>query len=122
MMEYWVHSCSIWLKNNTVHGINKPIKSGKITFILSEDYAPPRNSYPLSYYDGKIVRFRYKDYAHGAKTSYMTLKVYTFIARLIRHIPDKHFAMIATKGWLSLASISTFMEKLSKLVPDLIRD
>jgi hypothetical protein len=24
MVEYWVHSCSIWLKNNTVHGINKP--------------------------------------------------------------------------------------------------
>jgi hypothetical protein len=24
-MEYWVHSCSIWLKNNTVHGINKLI-------------------------------------------------------------------------------------------------
>ena len=24
MMEYWVHSCSIRLKNNTVHGINKP--------------------------------------------------------------------------------------------------
>ena len=24
MMEYWVHTCSIWLKNNTVHGINKP--------------------------------------------------------------------------------------------------
>jgi hypothetical protein len=23
-MEYWVYSCSIWLKNNTVHGINKP--------------------------------------------------------------------------------------------------
>ena len=23
-MEYWVRSCSIWLKNNTVHGINKP--------------------------------------------------------------------------------------------------
>jgi hypothetical protein len=22
-MEYWDHSCSIWLKNNTVHGINK---------------------------------------------------------------------------------------------------
>ena len=28
-MEYWVHSCSIWLKNNTVHEINKPwIKKG----------------------------------------------------------------------------------------------
>ena len=24
MMEYWDHSGSIWLKNNTVHGINKP--------------------------------------------------------------------------------------------------
>ncbi len=24
MMEYWDHWCSIWLKNNTVHGINKP--------------------------------------------------------------------------------------------------
>jgi len=24
MMEYWVPSFSIWLKNNTVHGINKP--------------------------------------------------------------------------------------------------
>jgi len=23
-MEYWDHWCSIWLKNNTVHGINKP--------------------------------------------------------------------------------------------------
>ncbi len=24
MMEYRVHSSSIWLKNNMVHGINKP--------------------------------------------------------------------------------------------------
>jgi hypothetical protein len=28
--------------------------------------------YRIVYYDGKIVRFSYKDYAHGAKTSYMT--------------------------------------------------
>jgi len=33
--------------------------------------------YRIVYYDGKIVRFSYKDYAEGAKTSYMTLKVYT---------------------------------------------
>jgi len=25
MMEYWVHSCSIWLKNNTVHGTCPPL-------------------------------------------------------------------------------------------------
>jgi len=24
MMDYWDHWCSIWLKNNTVLGINKP--------------------------------------------------------------------------------------------------
>jgi hypothetical protein len=56
---------------------SKPIKSGKITFILS------------------------KDYANGAKTSYMTLKVYTFIGRLIRHIADKHFPMIRYAGLFS---------------------
>jgi len=57
--------------------------------------------YRIVYYDGKIVRFSYKDYAQGAKTSYMTLKVYTFIGRLIRHIPDKHFPMIRYAGLFS---------------------
>ena len=50
--------------------------------------------YRIVYYDGKSIRFSYKDYAEGGKTSYMTLKVHTFIGRLIRHIPDKHFPMI----------------------------
>ncbi len=31
----------------------------------------------------------------------MTLKVYTFIGRLIRHIPDKHFPMIRYVGLFS---------------------
>ncbi len=57
--------------------------------------------YRIVYDDGKIVRFSYQDYAHGAKTSYMTLKVYTFMGRLIRHIPDKHFAMIRYAGLFS---------------------
>jgi len=40
--------------------------------------------YRITYYDGKIIRFSYKDYAEGGKTSYMTLKVHTFISlRLI---------------------------------------
>jgi hypothetical protein len=54
--------------------------------------------YRIVYYDGKIVRFAYKDYAEGGKTSYMTLKVNTFIGRLIRHIPDKYFPMIRYSG------------------------
>lgn len=57
--------------------------------------------YRITYYDGKIVRFAYKDYAEGGKTSYMTLKVNTFIGRLIRHIPDKHFPMIRYSGLFS---------------------
>ena len=57
--------------------------------------------YRITYYDGKIVRFSYRDYAAGAKTSYMTLKVHTFIGRLIRHIPDKHFPLIRYAGLLS---------------------
>jgi len=57
--------------------------------------------YRITYYDGKIVRFSYKDYAEGGKTSFMTLKVYTFVARLIRHIPDKHFPMIRYAGLFS---------------------
>jgi hypothetical protein len=54
--------------------------------------------YRIVYYDGKIVRFSYKDYAEGGKTSYITLKVHTFIGRLIRHIPDKDFPMIRYAG------------------------
>jgi hypothetical protein len=54
--------------------------------------------YRIVYYDGKIIRFSYKDYAEGKKISYMTLKVDTFISRLIRHIPDKHFPMIRWCG------------------------
>ena len=57
--------------------------------------------YRIVYYDGKIVRFSYKDYAEGGKISYITLKVNTFIGRLIRHIPDKHFPMIRYCGIFS---------------------
>ena len=57
--------------------------------------------YRMTYYDGKIVRFSFKDYAEGGKTSFMTLKVHTFIGRLIRHIPDKHFPMIRYAGLFS---------------------
>jgi hypothetical protein len=54
--------------------------------------------YRIVYYDGKIVRFSFKDYAHGGKISYITMKVHSFIGRLIRHIPDKYFPMIRYAG------------------------
>lgn len=40
-------------------------------------------------------------YANSETSSYKTLKVDTFIARLIRHIPDKHFPMIRYAGLFS---------------------
>ena len=54
--------------------------------------------YRITYWDGKLIRFAFKDYAEGGKTSYKTMKVNTFIGRLIRHIPDKHFPMIRYAG------------------------
>jgi hypothetical protein len=57
--------------------------------------------YRIVHYDAKIVRFSYKDYAGGGRTSYMTLKIHTFIGRLIRHIPDKQFPMVRHAGLFS---------------------
>ena len=54
--------------------------------------------YRIVYYDGKIVRFSYKDYAEGGKTRYITMKVHTFIGGLIGHIPDKYLPMIRYAG------------------------
>lgn len=54
--------------------------------------------YRITHYDTKIVRFAYKDYANGGNTSYKTLPVLAFLARLIRHIPDKHFKMVRYAG------------------------
>jgi hypothetical protein len=57
--------------------------------------------YRIVHYDGKVVRFSYKDYSEGGKTSYKTMKVNNFIARLIQHIPDKYFPMIRYSGLFS---------------------
>jgi hypothetical protein len=47
------------------------------------------------------VRFSFKDYARGGRTSYMTLKVNTCIGRLICHIPEKYFPMVRYAGIFS---------------------
>jgi len=54
--------------------------------------------YRITHYDGKVVRFAFKDYARQGKTSYKTLPVLAFIGRLIRHVPDKHFKMVRYAG------------------------
>jgi hypothetical protein len=54
--------------------------------------------YRITHYDGKTVRFSFRDYAQGGKTSYKTLPVLAFIGRLVRHIPDKGFKMVRHAG------------------------
>ncbi len=54
--------------------------------------------YRITFYDGKKVRFAYRDYAQGGKTSFKTMPVLAFIGRLIRHVPDKHFKMVRHSG------------------------
>ncbi len=48
-------------------------------------------------YDGKFVLFHYEDHV-ASKTLYVRLTVEEFIARLIRHIPDKGFRQIRHAG------------------------
>ena len=52
----------------------------------------------ITYADDRVVRFRFRDYAEGGRSGYKTLKVHTFLGRLIRHIPDKRFPMIRHAG------------------------
>jgi len=54
--------------------------------------------YRITHYDGKTVRFAFKDYAEGGKTSFKTLPVLAFIGRLVRHIPDKHLGTVRYAG------------------------
>jgi hypothetical protein len=54
--------------------------------------------YRITSYDGKWIRFSFKDYAQGGRISYKRLPVHTFLERFIRHIPDRHFPMVRHAG------------------------
>ena len=61
---------------------------------------PPIGETRIKKYDGTHVTFEYVDHYTGT-TSVMTLPVLDFIARLIRHIPDKNFRNIRYYGFLA---------------------
>jgi hypothetical protein len=54
--------------------------------------------YRITHYDGRWVRFAFRDYAAGGRTAVATVSVHAFIGRLIRHIPDKYFPMVRHRG------------------------
>ena len=52
-------------------------------------------------FDGKLVRFRWKDYAHGGKQRIMKLKATEFLRRFFLHVLPKGFVRIRHYGLLS---------------------
>jgi hypothetical protein len=54
--------------------------------------------YRITFYDGRTVRFAFRDYAAGGRTSFATVSVNAFIGRLVRHIPGKYFPMVRYAG------------------------
>ena len=61
---------------------------------------PPLSLSRLKHYDGTSVVFEYLD--HKTKTKkWESCSTEDFFARLIRHIPDKHFRLITYYGFLS---------------------
>ena len=61
---------------------------------------PPIGETRIKEYDGRLVTFEYLDHYTETK-QIMTLPVLEFIARLISHIPDKHFRNIRYYGFLA---------------------
>ncbi len=96
----------IWYVNL---GIKLPDAKFTITYIGRYAKRPVIAESRILEYDGRFVLFSYKDQI-SSKTLYVRLTVDEFIARLIRHIPDKGFRQIRHAG--------IFATRLrSKLIP-----
>lgn len=69
-------------------------------------------------YDGKFVTFSYED-QKSSKTCYVTLSVEDFIARLIRHIPDKGFRQIRYAGVFATRVRSKLIPVINNLLENI---
>lgn len=88
-------------KNWNVHA-SKPTKdhTKNVNYLARYLKRPPLADTRIEYYDGEVVTFNFLDH-HTGKHDRKTVTVPEFIARLIQHIPDKHFRLIRYYGWLS---------------------
>lgn len=83
---------------------------------------PPIGETRIQGYDGTSVTYEYLDHSTKQK-EIMTLPVLQFIARLICHIPDKHFRNIRYYGFLShklrgkLLPIVYHLLKMNRVIP-----
>jgi hypothetical protein len=70
--------------------------------------------YRITHYDGRKVRFAFRDYAAGGQTSYKTLPVLAFLGRLLRHVPDKGFKMVRYGGLFAPRWKSRYLEQVRR--------
>jgi hypothetical protein len=94
-------SAQLYNINWVVH-LAKPEKNHKrsVKYIARYLKRPPISETNIKEYDGEFVTFVYRDHYSGKKQS-VKMPVFKFIARLIRHIPDKNFRLIRYYNWLS---------------------
>lgn len=76
---------------------------------------PPIGETRIKNYDGKFVTYHFLDH-YTNTTQYLKLPVLDFIARLISHVPDKHFRNIRYYGFLSNRTSSKHLPVVYKLL------
>ncbi len=76
---------------------------------------PPIGETRIKNYDGKLVNYQFMDH-YTNTTQHLELPVHDFIARLISHVPDKHFRNIRYYGFLSNRTSSKHLPIVYKLL------
>lgn len=106
----------LYKKNWYVH-LQKTSKNHKrnIEYLGRYIKRPPLGETRIKRYENGLVTFEYLDHYNNT-TKIITLPVFDFIARLIAHIPDKHFRLIRYYGWLSNRTRSTLLEVVYQLL------
>ena len=97
--------------------LSKPSDDMKINIDYLGKYLkrPPIGESRILAYDGTSVTFKFFDH-HSKQYDIFTLPVLEFIARLIRHIPDKNFKMIRYYGFLANRVRSIYLPRVRSLL------
>lgn len=85
---------------------------------------PPISETRIKKYDGINITYQYHDH-HENNNKAITMPVYDFIGRLIKHIPDKNFRVIRYYNWLSnrqRGKLLPHVYQLIKQIPALIKE
>jgi hypothetical protein len=106
----------LYKKNWYVH-LQKTSKNHKrnIEYLGRYIKRPPLGETRIKRYENGLVTFEYLDHYNNT-TETITLPVLDFIARLVAHIPDKHFRMIRYYGWLSNRTRGVLLDVVYKLL------